>query len=77
MPESNVENRAQLRFFRAMTYYLLLDLFRNVPILTTMNTEAGYLPEQSDAQQVFEYCVSELEAIKDDIGTTKSFGYGN
>jgi hypothetical protein len=77
MPESNVENRAQLRFFRAMTYYLLLDLFRNVPILTTMNTEAGYLPEQSDAQQVFEFCVSELEAIKDDIGTTKSFGYGN
>ena len=77
MPETNKENRAQLRFFRAMTYYLLLDLFRNVPILTTMNVEPGYLPEQSNGQQVFDFCVSELEEIKDQIGEKKNFGYGN
>lgn len=77
MPETSTADRAQLRFFRAMTYSLLLDLFRNVPILTTMNVEQGYLPEQSNAQQVFDFCVSELEAIKEDIGTKKNFGYGN
>lgn len=76
-PESATETRAQLRFFRAYTYYLLLDLFRNVPILTTMNVPDGYLPEQSTGKEVFDFCVSELEAIRDEIGTEKNFGYGN
>lgn len=77
LPESRTEDRAQMRFFRAMTYYQLLDYFRNIPLLTTMDTPAGYLPEQSNAQQVFEFVVSELEAIKEDLGTTKYYAWGN
>ncbi|MCD8293200.1 MAG: RagB/SusD family nutrient uptake outer membrane protein [Prevotellaceae bacterium] len=69
--------RAQLRFFRAMTYYSLLDSFRNVPLETTQDVEEGYLPEQNTPQEIYDFCVSELTAIKDDIGTEKNFGYGN
>lgn len=71
------EKRAQLRFFRAMTYYHLLDLYRNVPLMTTRNVEAGWTPEQSTAQEVYDFCVNEFKEIKDYIGTEKNFGYGN
>lgn len=77
MPLNNLSDRAQMRFFRAMTYYQLLDLFRNVPLETTMEHPDGYLPEQSTAQQVYDFCVSELNDIKDEIGEDKYFGYGN
>lgn len=77
MPEKNAADRAQMRFFRAMTYYQLLDYFRNVPIETTLNVPDGYLPVQNTAQEVYDFCVKEFAEIKEDIGTDKYFGYGN
>jgi len=77
MPEENAQDRAQMRFFRALTYYVLLDNFRNVPLETTMDLPDGYLPEQSNAQELYDFCISEFTAIKEDIGTEKYFGYGN
>lgn len=77
MPEESVENRAQMRFFRALTYYMLLDAFRNIPLQTTMDVPDGYLPEQVTPQEVYDFCVSELNEIKETIGTEKYFGYGN
>ncbi len=77
LPEENVSSRAQMRFFRALTYYMMLDSFRNIPLETTQDLEDGYLPEQNTPQEVYDFCVSELQAIKDDIGTEKHYGYGN
>ena len=83
MSEEQVADRAQLRFFRAMTYYQMFDILRNVPIETTMAVEPGYLPAQSGttfeegAKAVYDFCVSELEDIKTEIGRDKHFGYGN
>ena len=76
LPETGSE-QAQMRFVRAMNYYILLDAFRNVPLETTQKTEPGYLPQQSDAQSIFDYCVAELNAIKDDLGTARIHGYPN
>lgn len=75
--EDQPEKRAQMRFFRALTYYYLLDMHRNVPFQTTANVEAGYLPDQATPQELYDFCVSELQDIKDVIGTEKYFGYGN
>lgn len=69
--------QAQMRFLRALNYYVLLDAFRNVPLETTQEFEAGYLPEQVTAEAIYDFCVSELEAIKDDLGTAKVHGYPN
>lgn len=77
MPEESTTDRAQMRFFRALTYYMLLDNFRNVPLETTMNLPDGYLPEQATAQQIYDFCITEFNDIKEDIGTDKYFGYGN
>ena len=76
LPEEG-EAQAQMRFLRAMNYYLLLDAFRNVPLETTQKTEPGYLPEQKSAQEIFDFCVAELNAIKDELGTKKVHGYPN
>jgi len=76
LPETG-SDQAQMRFIRALNYYVLLDAFRNVPLETTQVFEAGYLPKQVAADTIFDFCVSELNAIKDDLGTTKTFGYPN
>lgn len=78
MSEEDIELYGQeVRFFRALSYYHLLDLFRNVPLQTTMNLEDGYLPDQATPQQLFDFCVSELEAIRPTITTDKVFGHPN
>lgn len=77
MPENNLQGRAQMRFFRATAYYMLLDAFRNVPLETTRNVPDGWLPEQVTPQELFDFCVQELTEIKDDLGTEKIFGYPN
>ena len=69
--------QAQMRFLRALKYYLLLDAFRWVPLELTQDIEPGYLPEQVSPETLFAFCVSELEAIKDDLGKEKYFGIPN
>src|SRR5690606_23754220 len=44
---------------RAYYYYLLLDAFGNVPIVTDFTSTE--VPQQSNRQQVFDFVVSELE----------------
>lgn len=77
LPEEKAYERAQMRFLRAQVYYMLFDAFRNVPIETTQQVEAGYLPQQNTAEEVFNFVVSEMEAIKQDLGTDHVFGYAN
>lgn len=76
LPETG-SDQAEMRFMRALNYYILLDAFRNVPLITTQDFEAGYLPEQVTAKEIYEFCVTELNAIKDELGTEKYHGYPN
>ncbi len=76
LPETG-SDQAQMRFVRALNYYILLDAFRNVPLETTQDIEPGHLPQQATAQDIFNFCVSELNAIKEDLGTAKVHGYPN
>jgi len=58
---------SELRAVRAYAYWLLLDHFRNVPIVTDFTAED--LPTQSNAQQVFDFVESELEAAIPNLST--------
>lgn len=51
---------AELRALRAYDYSLLLDNFRNVPIVTDFT--AKDLPQQNTAQEVYDFVVNELSA---------------
>ena len=59
--ESNKENYiAEIKVARAFYYYLLLDNFGNVPIVTQFDVPEGFLPTQSSRQQVYDFVVKEV-----------------
>ena len=72
-----VSSLAHARFFRAMFYYHLFDMFRNIPLQTTQNVEAGYLPQQVSPQEMYDFIVQELIACKEGFGDSEFWGYGN
>lgn len=59
--KENKENLlAELKVLRASFYYVLCDLFGNVPIITQFNVPEGYLPEQNTRQEVYNFIISEI-----------------
>lgn len=51
---------AELKVLRASYYYVLCDLFGNVPIVTDFNVPDGFLPQQSTRKQVYDFIVKEV-----------------
>jgi hypothetical protein len=51
---------AELKVLRASYYYLLVDLFGNVPLVTQFDVPDGYLPEQATRKAVYDFIISEL-----------------
>ena len=68
---------AHARFFRAMFYYHMFDMFRNIPLQTTQNVEPGYLPQQVSPEEMFKFLVDEFTAAKENFGDDDFYGYGN
>jgi hypothetical protein len=56
---------AELRAFRALYYYWLVDIYGNVPILDTYDVPAGFLPSTSSRAKVYEFIEKELLEVKD------------
>lgn len=55
---------AELKALRASYYYILCDIYGNVPIVTQFDLPEGFLPEQSTRKQVYDFIIKELtEAI--------------
>jgi len=52
---------AEVRFIRALDYYYLLDMWGNVPFVTTVTTEK---PQQYSRSDLFNWLETELTAIK-------------
>ncbi|WP_405324902.1 RagB/SusD family nutrient uptake outer membrane protein [Leeuwenhoekiella sp. LLG6367-2.1] len=58
---------AELRVLRASYYYLLLDLYGNVPIVTQFDVPEGFLPEQSTRKEVYDFIVTEITESLEDL----------
>lgn len=71
--ENKPQTVAEIRAIRAFLYYILFDSYRNIMILPEGTVENGFLPEQVEPQVAFDYIVSELKAIVDDLPETASF----
>lgn len=65
--EAKKSTIAELRGIRAYYYYMLLDNFGNVPIVTDFSSEK--LPEQSSRKQVYDFVINELKTIMPDLST--------
>lgn len=57
---------AELRAIRALWYYMLLDNFGNVPLVTTWSDE---VPTQSTRQEVYDFVVKELTEVIPNLST--------
>lgn len=67
----------ELKALRAIYYYLLLDNYRNVPIVTSFVNPPGYLPKQNTGKEVFDFVESELKTALpylSDKNDTKTYG---
>lgn len=64
--------KAELRGIRAYYYYLLLDKFGNVPIVT--NFEKSDMPTNSAREDVFKFVEQELLDIMDKLSSTIRYG---
>jgi hypothetical protein len=56
--------RAEARFLRALSYWHGLDLFGNIPLVTEDDPLGATPPSRAPAQAVYDYVVSELNAIR-------------
>ena len=68
LPEETKEQTiSELRTLRASYYYLLLDIFGNVPVVTDFDVPEGFLPEQSTRQEVYDFVISEITESIDEL----------
>lgn len=65
---------AQARFFRAFAYRNLGELFGGVPIVEEIYTQPRYDFDRSTRIETYQYAISELEAIVNDLPVTTSAG---
>lgn len=58
---------AQVRFYRAMNYAWVLDLFGQGPFVDENTPQSNYIPERYSGEQILAYIESELDAIIADL----------
>ena len=68
--------RAEARFLRALSYYHALDFYRNVPFVTDEDIVGAFLPQQTNAEALFEYIKTELETIEPELAAPGQNEYG-
>ena len=68
--------RAEARFLRALSYWHGIDLFGDIPLVTESNLIGGPPPAQSTRTDVFNFIVSELNAIIDSLPPPGASTYG-
>ncbi len=68
--------RAEARFLRALSYWHGLDFYRNIPLVTEDYEAGSPPPEQATPAQVYDFIVSELTDIRDDLPAVGAAEYG-
>lgn len=51
---------AEIKLLRASYYWILCDLYGNVPIVDNFDVPEGFLPEQNTRKEVYDFIVKEL-----------------
>jgi hypothetical protein len=75
--EGKEETIAELKVLRASYYYMLCDLYGNVPIMTKYDVPEGYVPEQSTRQDIFDFVIQEVTGNMELLSHTKGgISYG-
>lgn len=65
---------AEVRAIRVLFYYILFDLWRNIPLETSISDDPSYQPVQAAPEDVWDFMTNELEDIIPVISADKSYG---
>ncbi len=65
---------AQARFFRAFAYRNLAELYGGVPLVTEVITAPRYDFKRETRSDIYQFAISELEAIENDLPVTTTSG---
>ncbi|HET7464082.1 MAG TPA: RagB/SusD family nutrient uptake outer membrane protein [Longimicrobium sp.] len=68
--------RAEARFLRALSYWHGIDLFGNIPLVDENFQVGATPPPQATRQQVYDFVVSELNAIRTELPAPGAGQYG-
>jgi hypothetical protein len=68
--------RAEARFLRALSYWHGIDLFGSIPLVTDADELGSTPPKQATRQAIYDFVVSELNAIKGDLPAPGPNAYG-
>ena len=70
--------KGEARFLRAFGYFLMMDFFGNVPLVTTSVYNPGHLPLQNTRAELFQFIESELKELAGTVlPATNSYGRVN
>ncbi|PID59411.1 MAG: RagB/SusD family nutrient uptake outer membrane protein [Ignavibacteriae bacterium] len=67
--------KAEARFLRALSYWHAIDMFGNVPFITEKDKVGAFFPKQISRSALFDYVVSELLAIENQLVPAKQNEY--
>ena len=65
---------AEVRAMRVMFYYILFDLWRNIPLEKELSDDPAYQPVQAAPEDIWDFMTAELEEIIPVLSTDKSYG---
>ena len=68
--------RAEARWLRAYAYWVGMDFFGGIPLVTEANPIGGPPPKQVTRDSVYNYVVRELTAIRDSLPPATPVNYG-
>ena len=68
--------RAEVRFLRAYIYWVGLDLFGNIPVVTEADQIGAGLPIQKTQKEVFDFVEKELLEVQNELAAPNSNAYG-
>jgi SusD family. len=66
--------RGETRFIRAFAYFLMCDMFGNVPLVTSATYSSSNLPQQASRADIYNFVKSELTDLKGILSATNSYG---
>lgn len=73
IPDQQETVVAELKVLRASYYYILVDFYGNVPLITSFDVPDGYLPEQNTRKEVYEFIIKEIteniDKLSEDVNT--------
>lgn len=64
---------SELRAFRAFYYWNLMDIYGNIPLITSFDVPVDYAPTNNSRKEIYDFIETELTEVLDDLSKEAGF----